>query len=295
MVDTCDCDCVVRSDATCGESPMWSTAEQALYWTDNLGRRLHRFDPALGRDEEFAVDSNVTDIVLRASGGLVVTLAKQLAFWDPTDGSCRPFAEVEADRPDNRLNDGKVDRRGRYWAGSMNDPRPDQPSGALYHVGPDLRPALVEDHVACANGLGWSPDDRTFYFGQSYRYTVFAYDFDADTGAVARRRSFATLDPGAGAVPDGLTVDAEGGVWSAHNRGGRVVRYAPDGTITHEVALPVPQPTSCIFGGPELDVLYMTTARQAMDQAQLARFPLSGSVFAVRPGVSGMPEPGFSG
>lgn len=274
---------------------MWSVSEQALYWTDNVGKRVHRFKPRSGHDDSFAVEHNVMDIGLRAGGTLVVTLAKSFAFYDPLASGPQPFAEVERNLPHNRFNDGKVDRRGRYWAGSMNDTDWQQPSGALYRLGADRQPHRLLDNVVCANGLGWSPDDRTFYLGESFRYTIFAYDFDPDAATLRGRRVFAAVDRGSGGFPDGLTVDAEGGVWSVHNGAGRVVRYAPGGEITHVVTLPVPQPTSCIFGGSDLNVLYVTTSRQNMDPDQLERFPLSGSVFAVHPGMTGLPEPLFAG
>ncbi|MGH3260804.1 MAG: SMP-30/gluconolactonase/LRE family protein [Trebonia sp.] len=288
-------DVAVRSEAICGESPMWSAGEQVLYWVDNVGERVHRFDPGSGHDEAVPVEQNVMDLGLRAGGGLVAALAKQLAFYDSATGALEPFAEVERDRPDNRFNDGKLDRRGRYWAGSMDGVHWDRPAGALYRLGGDLRPELIKDEVVCANGLGWSPDDRVFYLGESFRHTIFAYDFDADDGAIANRRPLATVDKAGGGFPDGLTVDAEGGVWSAHNGAGRLVRYAADGTVTHIAELPVPHCTSVIFGGADLDVLYVTSARQGMDERQLRQCPLSGSVFAVRPGISGLPEPLFHG
>src|SRR4029453_19582394 len=134
-----------------------------------------------------------------------------------------------------------------------------------------------------------------FYSGESFRYAISAYDFDADAGALSARREFATVDRSSGAFPDGLTVDVEGGVWSVQNGAGRVVRYAPGGGGTHRVEMPLRQPTSCIFGGRALGVLYITTSRQNMTPEQLARYPLSGSVFAVRPGGGGVPEPLFAG
>ena len=285
----------MQIEATCGESPMWSVRDQALYWTDNLGKRIHRFEPDSGSDATFTLGQDVMDIGLREPGGLVLALPKHLAFYDPADGELELLMAVEDDQPRNRFNDGKVDRRGRYWAGTMNDVEWDKPSGSLYRLDPRLELSQLQDAVVCANGLGWSPDDRTFYFGESFRYAIFAYDFDPDAGALSGRRVFATLDGSSGAFPDGLTVDAEGGVWSVHNGAGRVVRYAPNGEITHEVELPLPQPTSCIFGGRELDVLYVTTSRQNMTRDQLERYPLSGSVFAVRPGLTGLPEPLFAG
>jgi L-arabinonolactonase len=289
-----DCDCVQRIAATCGESPMWSAREQALYWTDNLGGRIHRLDPESGSVQSFMLGQNVMDIVLRQGGGLVLALAKQLAFYEP-GGELEPIMDVEHDQPSNRFNDGKVDRHGRYWAGTMNDSDWDKPSGSLYRLDPGLELSRLQGEVVCANGLGWSPDDRTLYFAESFRYAIFAYDFDRDAGALSARRVFATVEPSSGAFPDGLTVDAEGGVWSVQNGAGRVVRYAPDGGVTHEIEVPLPQPTSCIFGGRDLDVLYITTSRQNMTPEQLGRYPLSGSVLAARPGPSGVPEPLFAG
>ena len=289
-----DCECVLRVAATCGESPIWSVREQALYWTDNLGGVIHRLKPENGEDQSFLLGQNVMCIGLRDRGGLVLALAKQLAFYQP-GGELELVMAVEDDNPLNRFNDAKVDRRGRLWAGTMNDIEWDAPSGSLYRIDPSLELSRRVDEVVCANGLGWSPDGSTFYFGESFRYAIFAYDFDSDSGVVSARRVFATVDRSSGAFPDGLTVDAEGGVWSVHNGVGRIVRYAPDGEVTHEIEMPVPQPTSCIFGGRDMDVLFVTTSRQKMTPEQLARYPLSGSVFALRPGVSGVPEPLFTG
>src|SRR5215831_14838189 len=281
-----DCECVQRIPATCGESPMWSVREQALYWTDNVDGRIHRLEPESGYAESFLLGQNVMVIGVRERGGLVLALAKQLAFYEPR-GELELLIDVEPEQPRNRFNDGKVDRRGRLWAGTMNDVDWDAPSGSLYRIGPSLELSRLQGAVACANGLGWSPDGYTFYFGESFRYAIF--DFDSDAGAVSARREFANVDRSSGAFPDGLTVDAEGGLWSVQNGAGRVVRYAPDGEVTHEVEMPLPQPTSCIFGGRDLDVLYITTSRQNMTPDQLGRYPLSGSVFAVRPGVTGLP------
>lgn len=289
-----DCECVQRVEAACGESPMWSVREQALYWTDNLGAVIHRLEPESGREQTFAIGQNVMTIAVRERGGLMLALAKELAFYEP-GGELEPVGAIEQDQPRNRLNDGKVDRQGRLWAGTMNDVDWDAPSGSLYRVDASLEVSRLQGEVACANGLGWSPDARTFYFGESFRYAIFAYDFDPDAGTFSARRAFATVERSSGAFPDGLTVDAEGGVWSVHNGAARLVRYAPDGEVTHEVELPVPQPTSCIFGGPNLDVLFVTTSRQNLTPDQLERYPLSGSVLAVRPGVNGLAEPLFAG
>ena len=274
---------------------MWSTVESVLYWTDNVERCIHRFDPRSGRDEKLRLEEDVMDLVVRRDRGLVVVTAKSFAWLEPGAGGLRPFAEVERDRPDNRFNDGKVDRRGRYWAGSMDGRQWDRPSGALYRLDPEREPHLVRDGLVCANGLGWSPDDRTFYLGESFRHAVFAYDFDVDRGLISHRRVLVEIGEPGGAFPDGLTVDAEGGVWSVHNGGGKVVRYDAEGTPTHVVGLPVRHPTSCIFGGEDSATLYITTASQGMTDDERARHPLSGSLFAFEPGIRGMPEPLFAG
>ena len=189
--------------------------------------------------QSFVLGQNVMAIGLRERGGLVLALAKQLAFYEP-GGELELLMEVEQDQPRNRFNDGKVDRRGRYWAGTMNDIDWDKPSGSLYRLDPDLELSRLQGAVVCANGLGWSPDDQTFYLGESFRYAIFAYDFDPDAGTLSARRAFATVDGSSGAFPDGLTVDAEGGVWSVQNGAGRVVRYAADGAVSHEVDVPFP-------------------------------------------------------
>jgi len=237
----------------------------------------------------------VAALALRERGGLLLALASGFAFFDPETGAHHRIAGHGPGGPDPRFNDSRCDRRGRFWAGTMNDIDWDEPSGSLYCLDADLELNRRQGAVICANGLGWSPDDRTFYFGESFRYAIFAYDFDLDAGAISARRVFATVDRSSGAFPDGLTVDAEGGVWSVQNGAGRVVRYAPNGDVTHEIEVPLPQPTSCIFGGRDLDVLYITTSRQNMTAEQLERYPLSGSAFAVRPGLTGVPEPYFAG
>jgi len=272
---------------------MWSVQEQVLYWTDNVERCIHRFDPSDGHDEIIALSEDVMVVTLRRGGGLVLALRKSFAFLPPDAGQFQEFAEVEQDRPRNRLNDGKVDRRGRFWGASMDDKDWKNPSGMLWRLAADPGPESVADGIVCGNGLGWSPDGRTFYLGESFRYAIFAYDFDADAGTATNKRVFAQIN--GGGFPDGLTVDAEGGVWSAHNGAGKVMRYAPDGRATHVVELPVPHPTSCIFGGPDLDVLYVTTARQGMDADDLRRHPLSGGLFAVQAPVPGLPEPSYLG
>jgi sugar lactone lactonase YvrE len=288
-------DVLVRADDVIGESPLWAPGEQSLYWVDIDGPQIFRLDAGQATPAAFRLPELVTAIGLRRQGGLVITLQNRFAFFDPRTGALDLLDNPEPQQTDNRFNDAKVDRQGRFWAGTINAVHWDAPTGSLYRMTPQRTITRMQGDAICPNGIAWSPDDRTLYFVESFRYAIFAYDFDVATGAIANRHLFASVDHGAGAFPDGLTVDADGCVWCAHNVVGRVVRYTPAGEVDRILQLPVPRATSCAFGGPRLDTLYITTARETMTPGQLARYPLSGSLFAARPGVQGLPEPSFLG
>jgi sugar lactone lactonase YvrE len=288
-------ECVVKTQAIVGESPVWSPREQVLYWVDITGQKIHRFNPKTGVNDTFSLPQPVTAVGLRRKGGLVVTLRKDFAFFDPESGALKLLSDPEKEKPYDRFNDAKCDRQGSFWAGTMDGVQWNVPSGSLYRLQPDGKVTRMQGDCICANGLAWSPDDRLFYFTESFRYGIYVYDFSPEAGSIANRRLFASVDPKAGGFPDGLTVDAEGFVWSVHNAIGRVVRYSPAGETDRVIEMPVPRPTSCIFGGENLDVLYVTSATETMTPAQIAEAPLSGGLFAVVPGVRGLPEPEFAG
>jgi sugar lactone lactonase YvrE len=290
-----DVECVFSTKATIGEGPMWSVKEQRLYWVDIPEKKAHIFNPADGSNQTFELPDLVTCAVPRSSGGLALTLRKSVAFFDPTTGKVEVLPDAEPDKPGNRFNDGKCDRQGRLWAGTMGDVDWDSPVGSLYRFDANRKLMRMEERVCCSNGLGWSPDSKTFYFAESFAYKIHAYDFDAATGSIRNRRLFASLEGKGGAFPDGLTVDSEGFVWSAQPVFGRLVRYDPKGAIERILELPVSRGTSCIFGGKNLDVLYVTTMRGTLTEAQLAEEPLAGSLLALRPGVRGIAEVPFAG
>jgi L-arabinonolactonase len=231
-------------------------------------------------------------IGLRASGGFVAALASGFALIAP-DGACRTVAAVAGDPARVRLNDGKCDRRGRFWAGSL-DMSGTEPLGALYRLDPDFACASVAQGVTCANSLAFSPDDRTLYFADSPARAICAYAFDIGSGELGPRRVFADTSALSG-VPDGSTVDAEGFLWNAMWDGWRLVRYAPDGRVDRIVPLPVQRPTCCAFGGPKLETLFVTSARASLEPQSLAAQPLAGSVLAFEPGCRGLAEPLFQG
>jgi sugar lactone lactonase YvrE len=291
----CEVECVLKSDAIIGEGPHWSVRDQRLYWADIAGQKVHVFNPADGKNTTFPLPDIVTSISTRTTpGSLLLTLRRSIATFDLSTARLEVLAEVEADNPKNRFNDGKCDRQGRLWAGTMGDVDWDQPVGSLYRFEKGKGPTRTEEGICCSNGLGWSPDSKTMYFCESFRYRIHAYDFDAATGSIANRRTFATIDADP-AFFDGLTVDAEGFVWSAQPMFGRLVRYDPKGKIERILELPVSRGTSCMFGGPDLDTLYVTTMRATLTDEQLAQEPLAGSLLALKPGVRGLAEVPFAG
>jgi L-arabinonolactonase len=273
-----------------GEGPVWNVEEQALYWVDILEGHLHRLHPASGRREFFDAGLAVGALAFRASGGLVLATENGFAFWDPRNQQLQVVADPEADRPDSRFNDGAVDRQGRFWAGTMGE----GPTSALYRLDPDGSVHTMETGITISNGIGWSPDNRTMYYTDTPLRVIYAYDFDPASGAIENRRSFVHVPDGDG-LPDGLTVDSEGFVWSACWDGWKVIRYDPDGGVERKVELPVQRPTSCTFGGPDLDELYITSAWIALSAAERKDQPLAGDLFRLKTNVRGLEEPRFLG
>jgi len=288
-----DIRCVLPARALLGEGALWDTEDRRLYWVDIKGRAVHQFDPATGRDRHWPAPEPVGSLARREAGGLVVALASGIHFMDLDSGTFLPVATPERDRAENRLNDGKPDRRGRFWVGSMHDPET-KPSGALYRLDHDGSCHRMIDGVVISNTLCWSPDGRTMYHADTPRRTVWAWDSDPERGEIANRRVFVTLSGDEG-NPDGATVDAEGFVWLAHWDGWQLTRHDPAGRTERVVRLPVQRPTCPAFGGPDLDVLYVTSASIGLPPEALAAQPCAGGLLALDPGVQGVPEARFLG
>jgi len=275
-----------------GESAVWCTREAALYWVDIRQPAINRWDSVTSATQSWVMPELVGSIALREGPGLLVALRTSLSFFDPSTGTLQHVAAPHAGSPDMRFNDGRCDRQGRFWAGTMNNGTR-APEGVLYRLDERHELTQVIDGLAIPNSLGWSTDGRTLYLADSPQHAIYAYDFEPETGAIGERRPFARTQ--APAIPDGSTVDADGCLWNAEYDGWRVVRHSPDGTIERVVDLPVARPTSCAFGGPNLDVLYITTASQRLTAEERARQPLAGAVLAVNVGVRGLPEPRYIG
>lgn len=281
-------DVVLAAEALLAEGPVWDARSSCLRWVDIHRGRVHRFDPVSGVDTFFEVGEDVGTVAVRAAGGLVVATTTGL-YTCLEDGGRRTLLHaVDTDPPGGRFNDGKADPWGRFWAGTMLD----DPHGAcaLYRLDPDHSLHTMVTGVSCSNGLAWSPDGTTMYYIDTQTGGVDAFDHTPSTGALSRRRRIVDIDRG---WPDGMTVDADGCLWVALWDGWAVRRYAPDGRLLATVEVPAQRVTSCAFGGPTLSTLYITTARVGL--RDFTDQPSAGSLFAVEPGVAGLPAGEWAG
>lgn len=275
-----------------GESPAWCPRTQRLWWVDVRGPTVLRLDPSTGEVRQWPMPEIIGGLVLDTQGRPVVALASGLYRFDSETGVVTPYVAPESAELGNRLNDTKCDRQGRLWTGTMRDFGL-AVSGSLYRVAQGRVTRLFGD-IAIPNGPCWSPDGRIFYFADTPRGRILAFDFDPASGDLGPPRTF--VDKGAvPGGPDGATVDAQGFVWSARYGGGGLARIDPDGNVERFVRLPVSQVSSCTFGGADLDVLYVTTSRQKMSAEAIAREPLAGTLLAIDPGVKGLAETPFAG
>lgn len=291
-----DITCVVDARAELGEGTLWDPKAGVLWWIDIWKKLIHRYDPATGEDRTWATPEYLGCLGLRAQGGLVLTMADGFHFFDPDSGVFTPIVDPEADMPTTRFNDGKPDRQGRFWSGSMFEVpgRPVEFVGSLYRLDTDLSAHRMIEGVGCSNGLAWSPDSRTMYFSDSHSGRVDAYDFDAATGDIENRRTFIDMTV-AGGVADGATVDAEGCYWVTIPVTSKVCRYDPDGRLMTTIVLPTDLPTCCEFGGSDLDILYVTTAVLRRPDSHFAGQRNPGGLFAIDAGVRGLTLPAFAG
>lgn len=284
---------IVDTRAALGEGPLWDVQEQMLYWVDSYAPAVHRCDLS-GRNRcSWPLPEAVGSMALRESGGALVSLKSGFHALDFATGKVTSIVDPDPGKPRIRMNDGKVDRRGRFVAGYM-DTEDRDPLCGLFSLAPDHTLQKLDDAIICSNGPCWSPDGRTFYFADTTRKVIYAYDYDCATGKVATRRVFASFG-GLRGYPDGATVDADGFLWSVEFDSGRLIRFAPDGTIDRIVGLPVNSTTSICFGGRDLDIAFVTSmAHPIVGVAPKERE--AGGVFAVHGlGVRGLPEPRFAG
>ena len=288
--------CVLPAAAQLGECPVWSPDEARLYWIDIDGRAIHRFDPATGLDEQRPAPGRPGSLALTATPGqLLVALEGRLGFLDWASEVWRDGVSLEPEGVGNRLNDGRCDPAGRFWVGSMFDPASARKAtGLLHRVEADGTKVTVRSGIGVSNGLAFSPDGRTMFFADTHQDTVWAYDYDVDTGDATNERVFLDFGPLPG-HPDGACVDEAGCYWVACVMGGMVLRVTPAGAVDRRIRVPVTKPTMPAFGGPGLSTLFITTIGGGGSHAVDPTQPEAGGLFAVEPGVSGLPEPRFGG
>ena len=286
---------VHAAEAGLGEGCVWSPVENLLIWVDITGQAVHRFDHGTGQPVSvWRYQDAVGNAAPRARGGLALGLGPAVALTDRV-GAIETVIGLPGEPESNRANDGAVDPRGRLFQGTMGTHDAGAPVGALYRVDSDGAAQRVIDEVSVSNGIGWSHDQATMYYIDTLTFRVDRFDYDPGTGAIDGRRPFLTFDGSTGG-PDGMCVDAEGCLWVAFFGGYHVQRFSPDGERLETVATPgAPQTTCCCFGGPDLDTLYITTAREPIAGVQTEGEPNSGALFAAQVDAVGQPTNLFAG
>lgn len=280
--------------ATLGESPVWDEKKQQLYWVDILRGKIFLHNPETQVVLSYDIGEHIGAVALRKRGGLIMALKSGFSFFDISNQEVKPITDPEAGVDGNRFNDGKCDPAGRFWAGTMAY---DLQKGAasLYSLNTDLSVGKKITGVTISNGMAWNMDEDLFYFIDTPERTVYAFDYERESGKISNRRTVKVLGKEEG-MPDGMTIDTENKLWIALYNGSKVIRVDPaSGDTIFEVPLPVPKVTSCTFGGSDLDELYITTAREHMSEEDIAKAPLSGSLFKVKVPFKGRPPFRFAG
>ena len=285
---------LVDAHAQVGEGPLWDEEQQVLYWVDILSSLLYIYDPATGENRALDIGQHVGTVVTRASGGLMLAVREGFASFDLETQELTLIANPEAHITGNRFNDGKCDPAGRFWAGTMAYENPTN-QGSLYRLDTDFSVHKIFGDVAISNGIIWSLDRMTMYYIDTLRKNVRAFDYDNDTGDISNERVIVNVPEEIG-MPDGMAIDSEGMLWVAHYGGSCVSRWNPNtAQLLEKIDLPVTQVTACAFGGPNMDILFITSAAQELDAEELARQPLAGGLFSIKTPYQGVLSFRFGG
>jgi L-arabinonolactonase len=278
-----------------GESVIWDDRKAALYWVNIHGKELWRWQPFGGRQPvTFPLPERPGAVGLRQAHGVVLGLESGSPLFDDVTGGLEKIADVEANLPTTRLNDGRVDPAGRFICGGMDEADDQHPISAVYALEADRTVRRLLNGVSCSNSTCWGADGKTLYFTDMPTRRIDQFDYDVAHGTISNRRIFVSFENRDGPA-DGSVVDCEGCLWNAEWGSGKIVRFTPDGQLDREITLPVTNPTCVAFGGKNLDVLFVTTAWFGLTEAQREKEPQAGSLFAFKPGVQGLPENRYAG
>jgi sugar lactone lactonase YvrE len=277
-----------------GETPIWVPEEKMLYWVDIGRHTIYRLDVETKAYESFSPDRPVRGLCRKGVSDWLMITDAGLAFWDRSSNSSEFIVDPYADQPNFQFNDGAIDRQGRFLVGSYNSAQLDAPDGSLYRLNTDRTLHKLDNNIVLSNGIGLSPDGKTLYVSEMFAHQVIAYDYETESGTAGNRRVFVALPEEAG-MPDGLTVDSQGFVWTAQWGGWRVMRHDPAGKLEREIRLPTEIVTCIGFGGENLDELYITTAWYNLSDRQRKDQPLAGDLFRVQTDIKGIAEPVFLG
>lgn len=277
-----------------GEGPLWHPVENCLYWVDIVAATLNRLDPAVKNIKKFKMPSQIGSIGWRAKGGLIAALSDRFVSIDTETGMTQTIALPLQQEHNVMFNDGKCDRQGRFWAGTK-DIIEENPIGSLYCLDTSGKTTKMLNGFTVSNGIAWNIDNSRMYICDSPKRQIYQYEFDPIEGRLGREFKIFAQVPEEAGFPDGLTVDSEDYIWSCHWDGWRITRYTPAGEIDSIIPMPVPRPTSCCFGGPDLKTLYVTSASVRLPASALVDAPQSGMLFALEMGIKGLAEPAYLG
>lgn len=286
-------ECIWNGKNLLGECPVWHPIEKKLYWIDAIKPALHCLDINTNAHQYWDMPALIGSIAPREEGGLIAALGSGIAFIDTSNGSVVMQNNILGVRSDVHLNDGKCDRQGRFWVGTVSHDQ-EHPNGILYRFDTDGSAHQMLQDIRISNGLDVSPDQQTLYFTDSPTQSIYSFDFESSTGNITNKKMFADLEGQAG-VPDGLTVDSEGYVWSAIWDGHKVIRFTPNGDIDREIELPIQRPTSLVFGGDDLKTLFVTSCSQDINEENPLSGPNAGALFAIRLDIKGLNAAVFKG
>lgn len=281
-------ECLIDAKCALGESPVWDGPNNRLLWADIEGAAIHAIDLERGRTAVWRLPGRVGSFGLCESARLVVGLPDGVYLFDPTSGDVALVVDPEPERPGNRLNDGKVGPDGAFWVGSMDDRADKEPVAALHRVTADGGVECKIEGLTVSNGLAWSGDGRTLFHSDSRGAWIDRHDCDPTTGALSNRTRIAELTTEEGR-PDGAAVDVDGTYWSCGVSAGVINRFSRDGALIEKIPLPVPTPTMCCFGGPDMKTLFITSLRVNVAPEILASHPLTGGILTLRTDVEGVP------